>query len=237
MNEKEKKQQEVQGRPADTSTQGTESQVPHGADEPDQTQSQRNTRRGATGPRSARGKAISSKNALKYRVFSGETVLDAPFFKESKNEYRRLLRRLIDEYKPVGIRELVQVELAAIQLQKYRRFLRTDQALILIRNAPGQFGMDWMHILCDETTVRTEEKTQEEHSPAKHPEDAHERFKKLSKALPTPADLEWLQKSESQILRHYYRALSELDRLREMRLGGQALMASNRVGKKKANDP
>jgi len=50
-------------------------------------------------------------------------------------------------------------------------------------------------------------------------EDEQRRVAKLKKTLPHPSGLEWLQKCEAHILRHYYRALAELERLQRMRLG------------------
>ena len=56
----------------------------------------------STGPKTKRGKAISSKNGLKHGLRSHDVILDSPHFKENVSEYNMLLNSLFDDLKPVG---------------------------------------------------------------------------------------------------------------------------------------
>lgn len=197
----------------------------------------------ATGPRTRRGKAISSRNALRHGFFAKEAVLDTPYYRENKREFYRLLRGLMDDWKPVGVSEVVQVELTALHLQQYRRLLRVQQALILERNTPKESSLEWVYNstrrrllaeregkgeaesqVCTPTFEdlvheRTEQDYKELFERADRLSAEHARIAKLESALPCSHHLEWLQKCEGHILRSYYRALAELERLQRMRLG------------------
>lgn len=79
---------------------------------------------GPTGPRTPRGKAISRWNALKHGIFA-EGLVEG----ESRKEYENLLRDLIEEFRPVGRLETIEVEKLAMLYWRYRRFLNAEAAL------------------------------------------------------------------------------------------------------------
>jgi hypothetical protein len=65
--------------------------------------------RGATGPRTAAGKAISSRNAARFGFFSKNLFLA----NSAKREYSYLFRKLLAEWPPVGPTEILHVEIFA----------------------------------------------------------------------------------------------------------------------------
>jgi len=197
----------------------------------------------ATGPRTRCGKAISSRNAIRYGFFSKEAVLETPYYREDKGEFQRLLEGLMEDWKPVGATEVLQVELVALHLQQYRRLLRVQEALILERNTPEVTTLDWVFAATRRKLLAEKEGKGEDESPVRqltfedlvHERaeqdykewferedrltDEHARIEKLRRALPGLGDSQWLQKCEGHILRSYYRALAELERLQRLRLG------------------
>ncbi len=199
----------------------------------------------ATGPRTVRGKAISSKNALKFGFFTKEVVIETPFYKGWKPTYERIIRTLRQDWNPVGATEVLLVELLAVQFIQYLRLLRIQQAFILKENTPPVPNLDCLYEFHDTLQQAAKEmKGTETHSnedeeirrgwiideevKQKHKaefergdqlEREHTRIDGLLRALPKPDDLAWLQRCENHILRHLYRVLSELERLQRMRLG------------------
>lgn len=200
-------------------------------------------RRGG-GPRTQHGKAISRRNALKHGFLAKEALIETEFYKEDKKGFQRLLKGLIDDWRPVGATEVLQVELMGIHLLQYRRLLRVQQALILQQVTPKACDPDLLidgelevlkmekllnrpenrlsipeDDLLKEACERAEKKYKEEFDRGERLEEEHARIGRLKAGLAAPLQLEWLQKYEAHILRQYYRALAELERLQRMRLG------------------
>lgn len=100
---------------------------------------QRSARRG-TGPRTKRGKRISSKNALKHGFLSKEVVRRGVPWGENPAEFKQLLDSYLDHFKPVGPVEMDQLELAVIALWRYRRVLKAERGMNL-----GQKTWEFMH--------------------------------------------------------------------------------------------
>jgi hypothetical protein len=82
--------------------------------------------RGCTGPRTARGKERSKRNAVKHGIFSKIIVLPD----ESKAEFDSLLKGLHEDFQPVGTLEEILVEKLATLLWRNRRFLIAEGAEI-----------------------------------------------------------------------------------------------------------
>jgi hypothetical protein len=80
----------------------------------------------ATGPRTEVGKRTSSKNAVKFGIFSQATLLK----NESQTDYKRLLDGLWDALQPEGKLEELLVEKLAIISWRYQRFLVAESAEI-----------------------------------------------------------------------------------------------------------
>lgn len=196
--------------------------------------------RRAGGPKTAQGKLRSKYNALRSGFFAKEGAIATAFYDESRKEYRRRLREFIIDLEPVGVAETVQIEIMAMLLLNYRRLKRVEQALILERFTPlPRDDKAAVDLLAQEEAERQEAlRNSEGRSPGPLDEFRQrlERMKKkvadedaplraerarinaLKKSLPNFDDFEWLQQCEGHILRQYYRAGAELERLQRMRL-------------------
>jgi hypothetical protein len=78
----------------------------------------------STGPRTANGKAIASKNALKHGIYSNAILLKS----ESRSDYDSLLIGLREYFAPVGMFEEFLVEKAAVLIWRHRRLVTTETA-------------------------------------------------------------------------------------------------------------
>jgi hypothetical protein len=108
----------------------------------------------STGPKTAHGKAVISRNAFKHGLYADDIIIDSPYLKENKVEYDLLLSSLIDELKPIGrfqeylvckianclwrSRRAIIAETAQInrQLKNVNADLRLDSILNRLRNRP-----------------------------------------------------------------------------------------------------
>lgn len=88
----------------------------------------------STGPRTARGKRQSSRNALKKGLFSKVVLLES----ESRPEYRALWVGFQEHFKPVGIPESLLVEKLATLAWRQRRLLDAESVEISRRMASVQ---------------------------------------------------------------------------------------------------
>ncbi len=78
------------------------------------------------GPRTARGKTKSSRNATTHGIFSTAVLLQH----ESASRFKSLLRGLRDYYKPVGVLEEIRVEKLTVLIWRQRRLLLVETAVI-----------------------------------------------------------------------------------------------------------
>ncbi len=85
--------------------------------------------RRSTGPRTERGKAASSMNALKHGVFAREAVLRTPLADESKAEFERMLECFRKSFAPQDGFERMLVEKMVLALWRLRRLRRYERAL------------------------------------------------------------------------------------------------------------
>ncbi|UCF80613.1 MAG: hypothetical protein JSV08_08925 [Acidobacteriota bacterium] len=90
--------------------------------------SRRNARR-STGPRSMRGKAASSMNAIKHGVFAREAVLRTKLADESRDEFERMLERFRESFAPKDAFERMLVDKMVRALWRLRRLHRFERAL------------------------------------------------------------------------------------------------------------
>ena len=97
----------------------------------------------STGPRTAEGKARSSRNALKHGIFAQEVVIRDGDGAEDPKQFEALLERLWDEFQPVGGLEETLVERIAISHWRLRRAQRFEVGAIRARldecNEPPMF--------------------------------------------------------------------------------------------------
>lgn len=80
----------------------------------------------STGPKTASGKAVASKNALTHGVLSRQVVLPD----EDPAEFEEFQRRLMDDLKPTGELETVFAERIMVGAWRLRRVVRLEAAVI-----------------------------------------------------------------------------------------------------------
>jgi len=181
------------------------------------------------GPRTPAGKERSKYNAFKHGFFAEESVIDTPFYQDSK-EYRRLLREYIRDKEPVGITQMHQVEILAEQHLNSERLSRVWEAFIAERHTPmprndlGGLNKQLQDLILKNVTSPAQGSSVIEETVRQKTEDAAMKAKRIRidamrKSLPSFDDLESLQRFEAHIMRQYNRALYELERLQNLARG------------------
>jgi hypothetical protein len=84
----------------------------------------------STGPRTAEGKARSSRNALKHGMFTRKLLLPG----ESQVELRELHLALLEEYKPKTVSQQFLVERVLAGMWRMRRMSGAETALYLLHH-------------------------------------------------------------------------------------------------------
>jgi hypothetical protein len=144
-----------------------------------------------TGPRTAVGKRIASKNAWKHGYFSRE-ISQLHLCEEDQQEYQAQVDGFIQHCNPEGPVEWALVELMSHQLYNYKRLCRSVAA-----NRDSY-----------ETELDVSETSEQ-----------GERFKRWRSDLPDLEELERFQRFEAHILKTFFRLHGELDRLQARRRG------------------
>jgi hypothetical protein len=94
----------------------------------------RRNARSSTGPKTAAGKASSSRNALRHGVLSKNAVSRY----EDKEEYEALLQQLIADLEPDAAIECVLVERLATLFWREKRLAESEASQINRMHAPAQ---------------------------------------------------------------------------------------------------
>ena len=84
----------------------------------------------STGPRTARGKAVSSRNAVKHGLYCRDLIIDSPKLKEDPAEYNNLLKSLFDDLRPKGKIQKALVHIIAECLWRQERALNAEIMII-----------------------------------------------------------------------------------------------------------
>lgn len=79
------------------------------------------------GPKTERGKANSSKNAIKHGIFAGKLFSQT---EGERLEFHELAAQLVEHYQPVGFREQLLVEQILTELIRNSRILRYEQRVL-----------------------------------------------------------------------------------------------------------
>jgi hypothetical protein len=108
--------------PNDHTVTGSET-VPHAENDETGAELAQGSRKG---PRTAKGKNIASRNALKHGIFS-KVIL---FPSESRERYDSLLAGLWEHFRPIEMLEEVLVEKLAVMIWRYRRLISAETAEI-----------------------------------------------------------------------------------------------------------
>ena len=80
----------------------------------------------STGPVTAKGKALVSRNAVKHGIFAKDIIIVTGDGKEDERQYRELLDGLITSLNPSGRMECLLVEKIAVDYWRLRRVLRFE---------------------------------------------------------------------------------------------------------------
>lgn len=81
------------------------------------------------GPVTAEGKAKSSRNAVKFGIFSKDLLLPG----ESQEDFDALLNALLDEHQPAGHLEAGIIERIAVTMWRQQRLLKAERATIILQ--------------------------------------------------------------------------------------------------------
>jgi len=154
----------------------------------------------STGPRTAAGKAVSSRNALKHGLLSSQILLEH----EDVEELKALRESLYEELQPVGTLEVVLVERIVASAWLQRRALRAETALMEWQHG---LGMRWEPELWED-----DQKWRREH-----------RANRATFEMLADSRLEKIQRYETTKERQMYKALHELQRLQAARQSAMAL--------------
>jgi hypothetical protein len=84
----------------------------------------------STGPKTARGKQIVARNAVKHGFLAREVVITAGDGEENREEFHALVERLWKDYEPVGVMEESLVQTIATCLWRKARVIRAENGEI-----------------------------------------------------------------------------------------------------------
>ena len=84
----------------------------------------------ATGPKTANGKEVVSKNAIKHGIFTKDLIVSSEIENESADEYQSILNNLFDCLIPCNQMESLLVEKIAADFWRLRRTIRFETGSI-----------------------------------------------------------------------------------------------------------
>ena len=164
---------------------------------PNKIEANRRNAKKSTGPRSAAGKAKSSRNAVKHGLLAGRIVL-ADHKDEDPQQFGLLLDGLRDDYQPQSTIETMLVERLAASFWRLRRAYRFEVEAITHANLPNPLA-DALDELSHLQPVPRGECI-----------------------LPPPDSLDCLIRYETMIDRELLRTMRQLDLRQRLRKMGQA---------------
>ena len=91
----------------------------------------------STGPKTARGKCIVSRNAIKHGILAREVLITSGEGQECQRELNELVDKLVEYYRPVGVVEEKLVETIAACWWRKARILRAENGEIRKRLDTG----------------------------------------------------------------------------------------------------
>jgi len=161
---------------------------------PKQLEANRHNALHSTGPKTASGKKVSARNAIRHGLLASEIFIDGGDGKENPAKFAALLQGLRDHFSPEGTLEEMLVERVAVCYWRLRRALRceTGETRKLLDSAISD--AEWQEKSYLEAQVR-------------------------SLSLPPAAVLDRILRYETTIERQLYRALDQLERLQRQRNG------------------
>lgn len=103
-----------------------------------QLQANRANARDSTGPVTADGKAIASRNSTRHGLLSSRLLLED----EDANAYQDLLSDLARSQRPVGLAESALVERIAVTLWRQRRLVTAETASLCLARQPDEVARE-----------------------------------------------------------------------------------------------
>lgn len=189
------------------------------------------------GPRTPRGKARSSENAITHGIFSKVV----PLQHESRREFDSLLLGLQECYDPIGTLEETLVGKLAILLWRLRRLLLAESAMVQAQIKSAEETKERSFLpLTDQvsmTLARQDQNTdrvRELEAKANRARESSggsrglEEMELLQNAIPLGPRLESLLRYETHLEKAFERTLAQLERLQRIRRG-QSVPPEQRV--------
>jgi len=167
---------------------------------------QRNARKG-TGPKTATGKKIVSRNAIKHGFFSKFLLVHHRDGKESQGEYDDFYAGIRKHFQPVGWLEELWVEKITVWSWRLRRLIRCETGQIDRALAEHSYELQ---------QSKSDDRAEPESVPSSSPEmDAMSDHP----FLPEKDELDKLLRYEAMINRQLNHAIAELERVQARRKG------------------
>ena len=162
----------------------------------------------STGPKTVRGKATVSRNAVNFAFYSKFVVLDGA---EDRIEYDELHANLRNYYKPADYLEELWVEKIAVWSWRLRRLMRAESGQIARSLAGHRFGLQQSRTAGLENPELAQPSSSELDNMVDH------------LFLPAIDDIDKLLRYEAMISRQLNHAMAEVERLQSQRKGTREL--------------
>lgn len=149
----------------------------------------------STGPQTPEGKEVSKMNALKHGLLSKQVLLE----NENESELLEFGRRIREDIRPIGEMELLLTDKIITYAWRLRRVISVEKALMDLEHAsalePSSFAF------LDHTTNKEKDN------------------RIAMRNMIANDNMETLNRYEASMVRHFYKALHELQRLQAARRG------------------
>lgn len=171
----------------------------------------------STGPKTASGKAVASKNALKHGLLSRQVVLPD----EDPAEFEDFRRRLMDDLKPTGELETVFAERIMLGAWRLRRVVRLEAAVIRSQESELQAFPDLATLMTAASRVPAPPSAAAQASPAVEAQARSELsvYTAMVRDANGTNQLERLRRYETTIEKSLLSSVHELERLQGRRRG------------------
>jgi hypothetical protein len=171
----------------------------------------------STGPKTASGKAVASKNALRHGLLSRQVVLPD----EDPAEFEDFRRRLMDDLKPTGELETVFAERIMLGAWRLRRVVRLEAAVIRSQESELQAFPDLATLMAAASRVPDTPNAAAQASPQLDEQARSELnvYNAMVRDANGTNQLERLRRYETTIEKSLLSSIHELERLQKRRLG------------------
>lgn len=172
-----------------------------------------------TGPRTKRGRVVSSRNAFKHGIQAGGVVIHGI---EKLSEWEGIRDGIVDSLQPSGVLENMLTERVALCLWKLRRLDRW-QAIITRRSIDSTYEQ-MHHDRALAEAYRSGALARGEIPPVEIDEEEITRAE-LARIIPRKENLDLIMRYESHLHRKYIQTLHELEAMQGRRNGAPSPLA------------